>query len=40
MLGADNAAILGELGYVASDIARLESSRVVHKQSNKESADG
>ncbi len=32
MLGADNAAILAELGYDASDIARLESSRVVHNQ--------
>lgn len=31
-LGADNAAILGELGYGAGDIARLESSRVVHSQ--------
>jgi crotonobetainyl-CoA:carnitine CoA-transferase CaiB-like acyl-CoA transferase len=40
VLGADNAAILGELGYEASDIARLESGGVVHKQSNKESADG
>jgi crotonobetainyl-CoA:carnitine CoA-transferase CaiB-like acyl-CoA transferase len=40
VLGADNAAILGELGYEASDIARLESNRVVNKQSNKESADG
>jgi crotonobetainyl-CoA:carnitine CoA-transferase CaiB-like acyl-CoA transferase len=38
-LGADNAAILAELGYQASDIARLESSRVVN-QSKKESADG
>jgi crotonobetainyl-CoA:carnitine CoA-transferase CaiB-like acyl-CoA transferase len=40
VLGADNAAILDELGYEASDIARLESNRVVNKQSNKESADG
>ena len=40
MLGADNAAILAELGYDASDIARLESSRVVHNQSKKESAGG
>jgi crotonobetainyl-CoA:carnitine CoA-transferase CaiB-like acyl-CoA transferase len=39
-LGADNAAILAELGYQASDIARLESSRVVHNQSKKESAGG
>jgi crotonobetainyl-CoA:carnitine CoA-transferase CaiB-like acyl-CoA transferase len=39
MLGADNAAILAELGYQASDIARLESSRVVN-QSKKESAGG
>ena len=40
MLGADNGAILAELGYDASDIARLESSRVVHNQSKKESAGG
>jgi len=39
MLGADNAAILAELGYQVSDIARLESSRVVN-QSKKESAGG
>jgi crotonobetainyl-CoA:carnitine CoA-transferase CaiB-like acyl-CoA transferase len=39
MLGADNAAILAELGYHAGDIARLESSRVVN-QSKKESAGG
>ena len=38
-LGADNAAILAELGYQASDIARLERSRVVN-QSKKESAGG
>ncbi len=38
-LGADNAAILAELGYHAGDIARLESSRVVN-QSKKESAGG
>jgi crotonobetainyl-CoA:carnitine CoA-transferase CaiB-like acyl-CoA transferase len=40
MLGADNTAILAELGYDASDIARLESSRVIHNQSKKESAGG
>jgi len=39
-LGADNAAILAELGYQARDIARLESNRVVHNQSKKESAGG
>jgi crotonobetainyl-CoA:carnitine CoA-transferase CaiB-like acyl-CoA transferase len=39
MLGADNAAILAELGYQASDIARFESSRVVN-QSKKESVGG
>jgi crotonobetainyl-CoA:carnitine CoA-transferase CaiB-like acyl-CoA transferase len=39
MLGADNAAILAELGYQATDIARLESSRVVN-QSKKESVGG
>ena len=32
LLGADNAAILGELGYNAEDIARLERERVIHKQ--------
>ena len=31
-LGADNAAILSELGYGASDIARLENARVVRSQ--------
>jgi crotonobetainyl-CoA:carnitine CoA-transferase CaiB-like acyl-CoA transferase len=40
MVGADNAAILTELGYRATDIARLESSRVVHNQSKKESVGG
>ena len=39
-LGADNAAILAELGYQACDIARLESSRIIHNQSKKESAGG
>jgi len=39
-LGADNVAILAELGYQASDIARLESSRIIHNQSKKESAGG
>jgi crotonobetainyl-CoA:carnitine CoA-transferase CaiB-like acyl-CoA transferase len=36
MLGADNSAILAELGYDASDIVRFESSRVIHNQSRKE----
>ena len=40
MLGADNAAILAELGYQTTDIAGLESSRVVHNQSKKEFAGG
>ena len=40
MLGADNSAILAELGYDASDIARLESSRIIHNQSKKEPAGG
>ena len=40
MLGADNSAILAELGYDASDIARLESSRVIHNQSRKEPSGG
>ncbi|MGC1192226.1 MAG: CoA transferase [Candidatus Binatus sp.] len=40
MLGADNSAILTELGYDPSDIARLESSRVIHNQSRKEPSDG
>ena len=39
-LGADNAAILAELGYQACDIPRLESSRIIHNQSKKESAGG
>jgi crotonobetainyl-CoA:carnitine CoA-transferase CaiB-like acyl-CoA transferase len=30
LLGADNAAILGELGYSENDIVRLERERVVH----------
>ncbi len=33
-LGADNAAILSELGYSADDIARLERARVVHNQAD------
>ena len=33
LLGADNAAILTELGYSGDDIAHLERARVVHKQS-------
>src|ERR1700691_1077253 len=40
MLGANNTAILAELGYDASAIARLESDRIVHNQSKKESAGG
>jgi len=40
LLGADNTAILGELGYQADDIARLVSSRVVHNQPKKESTRG
>ena len=32
LLGADNAAILSELGYSGDDIARLERERVVHNQ--------
>ena len=33
LLGADNAAILSELGYSRDDIARLERARVLHNQS-------
>jgi crotonobetainyl-CoA:carnitine CoA-transferase CaiB-like acyl-CoA transferase len=33
LLGADNAAILSELGYSGDDIARLERERVLHNQS-------
>jgi crotonobetainyl-CoA:carnitine CoA-transferase CaiB-like acyl-CoA transferase len=40
ILGADNAAILTELGYDPDHIARLENSRVVHSQSKKEPAGG
>src|SRR5579862_329488 len=40
LLGADNAAILAELGYGADDIARFENSKVLHNQSKKESAGG
>jgi crotonobetainyl-CoA:carnitine CoA-transferase CaiB-like acyl-CoA transferase len=32
LLGADNSAILGELGYSAEDITRFERERVVHYQ--------
>ena len=31
-LGADNAAILGELGYSGNEIARLQTSRVLWPQ--------
>ena len=34
-LGADNAAILGELGYSANDIARLKSNRILHEQASR-----
>jgi len=40
VLGADNAAILTELGYDVAGIARLESSRVVNSPAKKESASG
>ena len=40
LLGADNAAILAELGYDADDVARLGNSGVVHNQSRKESPGG
>lgn len=40
LLGADNAAILAELGYGADEVARLERSQVLHSQSKKESAGG
>jgi crotonobetainyl-CoA:carnitine CoA-transferase CaiB-like acyl-CoA transferase len=39
-LGADNAAILAELGYDADDIARLANIHVVHNQSKKEPSGG
>ena len=39
MLGADSGAILAELGYHETDIARLERSRIIN-QSKKESAGG
>jgi len=31
MLGADNAAILGELGYSADEVARLERDRTIRR---------
>jgi crotonobetainyl-CoA:carnitine CoA-transferase CaiB-like acyl-CoA transferase len=34
LLGAHNASILGELGYGQDDIARLEHSRVLHRQTD------
>jgi crotonobetainyl-CoA:carnitine CoA-transferase CaiB-like acyl-CoA transferase len=40
LLGADNAAILAELGYGADDIARFENRRVLQNQSKKESTGG
>ncbi len=40
LLGADNRAILAELDYGPNDVARLESERVVHNQSSKESTGG
>jgi crotonobetainyl-CoA:carnitine CoA-transferase CaiB-like acyl-CoA transferase len=40
ILGADNAAILAELGYDAGDISQLESKRVVRSQIKKESDRG
>ena len=39
-LGEDNAAILAELGYDTDELSRLESSRVVHSPSKKESSGG
>src|ERR1700731_1300253 len=33
LLGEDNVAVLAELGYTPSDIERLESDRVLHRQS-------
>jgi crotonobetainyl-CoA:carnitine CoA-transferase CaiB-like acyl-CoA transferase len=40
ILGADNGAILAELGYSAADISRLQERLVVHNQPKKESAGG
>ena len=40
LLGADNAAILSELGYSEDDITRLEHERVVHNQSAKAPKSG
>jgi crotonobetainyl-CoA:carnitine CoA-transferase CaiB-like acyl-CoA transferase len=37
VLGADNAAILKELGYDADDLARFENDKVVHRQLRKAS---
>ncbi|HTY54456.1 MAG TPA: CoA transferase, partial [Candidatus Binataceae bacterium] len=35
LLGADNAAILGELGYSAADLARLENDRIIRSKIGK-----
>jgi crotonobetainyl-CoA:carnitine CoA-transferase CaiB-like acyl-CoA transferase len=35
LLGADNAAILGELGYAENEIARLETNRILHSQKSR-----
>jgi crotonobetainyl-CoA:carnitine CoA-transferase CaiB-like acyl-CoA transferase len=35
LLGADNGAILGELGYGENEIARLETNRILHSQKSR-----